>query len=284
MTHCCRSWEELQLHIHIMGHGRPGAMGYTDPGSSVVRNVSMRSLYQVLLSSCLPVFDPQSPTGSNTEWVYSKGALRPTAVGTGPSCPSGTANAAPGECADQYASGIIPLLRSSAARTDLKTIFFNGCNTAESIAEHREGASLLMRSGHTRFLVVGAVIEVDWANGTPATTWVLSTLLLHSGRDQAYRFQHLTGMLQGVGMAYHSEPSRRPFEELPLDSRPRRLPPVYAVFLPINAACSLTYNCGHINQDAMCDDGLLRNICAACAPPSAASNRKRKSSGKRKLP
>ena len=261
-------------------------MGYMGPDPSMIRNVRMVDLYRVMLSSCLSGVGTHDACDqalsiavqSCPEWKYVKGSLHL----------DHSAAAAPSEDADLDPSqrsrphGILPLLCSSNTRVDLKTIFFNGCNTAESLSEHRAGVTMLLGQGHTRFLVVGAVIKVDWANGTPATAWMLTTFLMHSSQDQAYRFRHLTAMLRGIGVAYHSEPplpeADQVVDEPPLDlpgCRPQ-VSPVYVVFMPMRAACSLTYNCGHMDQDAECEGGSLRNICPACIPPQVVVSRKRK--------
>ena len=61
----------------------------------------------------------------------------------------------------------------------LHTIFLNGCNTLQSLAEHRNGALKLLVH-HPNLLLLGSTQEVDWAKGSATTKIILNKILLLS--------------------------------------------------------------------------------------------------------
>ncbi len=240
-----------------MGHGRAGAMGCTVEGTGRTHNLPMAGIYQLLQSCCLS--SSAAAEGLQADWIYDKGALRAARPSDEPALSAaepGPANV-PGPF--RRLNGVFPILGAYEAQVNLKTIFFNGCNTVEAISQHKAGAAHLLAAQHHDFLILGGVVEVDWANGMPATSWLISTLLLQNQKPQDARFRQLTAMLRGIGQVYHAEHGDHVLGGI--------LPPVYAVFLPGAAAGSLQYHCGHAMQDAEAGPAGLQNTCAACSGP-----------------
>ena len=224
-------------------------MGCTVEGTGRTHNLPMDGIYRLLQGCCLS--SSAAAEGLQPDWIYDKGALRAVR----PSDEPVLSAAGP----FRRLNGVFPVLGPYEAQVDLKTIFFNGCNTVEAISQHKAGAAHLLAAQHHDFLILGGVVEVDWANGMPATSWLISTLLLQNQKSQDARFRQLTAMLRGIGQVYHAEHGNHVLDDF--------LPPVYAVFLPDAAAGSLQYHCGHTMQNAEAGPAGLRNTCAACSGP-----------------
>ncbi len=173
-----------------MGHGRAGAMGFTDPSTGVLHNVKMDRLYLLALHTLCVVPSVDSRAWEQT-WVYHRGRMSVSDPAVLPALYS--------------VYGLYPEMSIVDGGVQLRTIVLNGCNTLDCIPEHRTGVRLLLRAGVSDFLLVGAVQAVDWANGSMATLWLLHFLLMHNRASQGDRFLVLTAGLHGIGGAYHAE-------------------------------------------------------------------------------